>query len=48
MWTWVGVVIVTAAAAAGWLGCAQQPVATAAAVEDKTNAVTRDRLLTGA
>ncbi len=37
MWTWVGVMIVTAGA--GVLGCAQPPSATAAAVEDKTYTV---------
>jgi len=40
MWTWVGVMIVTAAAAAGVLGCSQQPSGTAAVIEDKTYTVT--------
>jgi hypothetical protein len=34
MWTWVGVMIVTAAAAAGVLGCSQQPSGTAAVIEE--------------
>ena len=40
MWTWVSVLIVTAATAAGLFGCAQEPSAPAAAVEDKTYTVT--------
>lgn len=40
MWTRVGVMIVTAAAAAGMLGCAQQPSATGSVIEDKTYTVT--------
>lgn len=38
MRTWVGVIIVTAAAATGFLGCSEQP--TAAVIEDKTYTVT--------
>ncbi len=38
MRTWVGVMIVAAAAATGFLGCSQQP--TAAVIEDKTYTVT--------
>ncbi len=37
---WIGAIILTAAAAAGLLGCAQQPSATPAVVEDKTYTVT--------
>jgi hypothetical protein len=40
MRTWVGVMIVTAAAAAGVLGCSQQPSGTAAVIEEKTYTVT--------
>ncbi len=40
MSTWLGLMIVTAAAAVGLLGCAQQPGATAAVVADKTYTVT--------
>ena len=40
MWTRVGVMIVTAAAAAGMLGCAQRPSATGSVIEDKTYTVT--------
>jgi hypothetical protein len=40
MWRWIGVTIVTAAGAAGFLGCAQQPSGTAAVIEDKTYTVT--------
>ena len=38
MRTWVGVMIVAAAAATGFLGCSEQP--TAAVIEDKTYTVT--------
>ena len=40
MWTWVSVLIVTAAAGAGLFGCAQQPSGTAAVIEEKTYTVT--------
>jgi hypothetical protein len=40
MWTWVGVMILTAATAAGFLGCSQQPSGTAAVIEDRTYTVT--------
>jgi hypothetical protein len=40
MWRWIGAMMVTAVAAVGFLGCAQQPAATAAVVEDKTYTVT--------
>ena len=40
MWTWVGVMILTAATAAGFLGCSQQPSETAAVIEDRTYTVT--------
>ena len=40
MWTWVGVMIVTAGAAAGFLGCSQGPSGTAAVIEDKVYTVT--------
>ncbi len=40
MRTWVGVMIVAAAAAAGILGCSQGPSGTAAVIEDKTYTVT--------
>jgi hypothetical protein len=37
---WIGAMMVTAVAAVGFLGCAQQPSATAAVVEDRTYTVT--------
>lgn len=40
MWRWIGAMMVTAVAAVGFLGCAQQPSATAAVVEDKSYTVT--------
>ena len=40
MRTWMGMMIVAALAAAGLAGCAQQPSATAAVVEDKSYTVT--------
>ncbi len=39
MWTWVGVMIVTAAVASGFLGCSQES-GTAAVIEDKIYTVT--------
>jgi hypothetical protein len=40
MWTWVGIVALTVAAAVGLVGCAQQPATAAATVVDKTYTVT--------
>jgi hypothetical protein len=40
MFRWIGAMMVTAVAAVGFLGCAQQPSATAAVVEDRSYTVT--------